>query len=241
VNTFRSSDEVFSVSISPKATMIASGSRRNLLVGRSDGRMSHHRYQRRTRRLMIRTVDYVNFFPRFLNASCPCHNSSILQQWTTDGEKIGPEGYCSSIAVSPDRSRFALGGKGTLTIQDSASGEITATLHPPCQDLNTAIFPPVANFWPVFAKALSAFGTSRAPTQALPSLGPLLSMTTGCSLVYSSSALISTWDTKGQVLEDRWQPLGPNYDGYGAHEAEVPARFRLPYSASRGGYRHRRC
>ena len=133
--SFHGFDRVRSVSISPDAITIASGSESGILLW--DLRTGTNR------RIGLRGVTLVEFLP-----TAPGHLISIsagdsVQQWdATKGEKIGDRLSGRHLRFSLDGRYFVLCGKGALTIRDSSSRAVITILRFPRRDFSYCCFSP---------------------------------------------------------------------------------------------------
>ena len=137
--SFHSFDRVLSVSISPDAITIASGSESGIRLW--DVRTGKDRH------IGLRGVTMVEFLPTVPGYLLSISAGDSVQQWnTTNGEKIGHRLSGRHFASSLDGRYFVLCGDGVVTVRDSSSREVITTLSFPHQDFSHCCFSPSAEF-----------------------------------------------------------------------------------------------
>ena len=131
---------VWSVSISPDQTTIASGS----------GEYTIHLHNAQTGECccVIRhnnIVNTVSFSPTNSQLLISASHDTTVQQWDINGHKIGPA-YTGSYAVfSPDGTHF-ISWIGVITVRNSSSGVVITQLQTPSSRVNCCCFSPNGKF-----------------------------------------------------------------------------------------------
>jgi WD40 repeat protein len=86
-------------------------------------------------------VTHVSFSPKAPQCLLSiCGNR--VQQWDTNGHKIGPTYDGSYVAFSPDSAQLVLCHEKVVTVQDSSSGVIVAEFHVPGGNICCCCFSP---------------------------------------------------------------------------------------------------
>ena len=189
--TFRGPDWVDSVSISPDAFTIASGSETGIRLW--DVRTGT------SRRIGLRGVTLVEFFPTVLGHLMSISSGDSVQEWdTTNCQKIGDRLSGRHLAFSLDGRCFVLCGKEALTVRDSCSREIITILRFPHQDFSHCCFSPSGEFVAGVAGATiyiwNVTGSTNSASNFIGSFTPHDSKIS--SLSYSSSLISAHGDSK---------------------------------------------
>ena len=184
VKTFRGFDRVRSVSISPDAVTIASGSESGIRLW--DIRTGTNR---RIGPLDITLVEFLPTVPGHLMSISAGNN---VQQWnTTNGEKIGRPLSGRHLAFSLDGRYFVLCGMGALTVRDSRSRKVITTLRFPHQDFSYCRFSPSGEFVAGVAGATIYIWNVTSTNSASHFIGTFTPHNSEISSLSYSSSLIS--------------------------------------------------
>jgi len=135
VKTFRSRQQIISVSISADCTTIASGGGNSIFLWDVQTGENHHMIMQEYR------MDYVCFYPLDPKHLISISNGKIWQ-WDISGQKIAPESDGSCIAFSLDGAQFVVCSGSGVEVQRSDSKEIVATFSIPNDRISCCCFSP---------------------------------------------------------------------------------------------------
>ena len=190
MKTFHSSThQVCSVSISPDAITVASGSHDNTIClwDVRTGKGPHII----TISPQPRVVTWIGFLPDLSGHLVSVSAGGSVQRWNVNGNKVGPRTSGRHIAFSLDGRRFVLCGEGAPTVRDSTSGAVITTLHSPGQGFSRCCFSPNGEFIAGAAGA-TIYVWTIAGTHPTPRLiNTIPQDSKASSLLFSSSYLVS--------------------------------------------------
>ena len=200
--TFHSFGQVRSVSISPDAITIASGSESGVsLWDIRTGKVC---------RIGLRGVTLVEFLPTVPGRIMSISAGDSVQQWDTKGQKIGHRLSGCHLAFSLDGRYFVLCGKEALTIRDSSSRALMTTLRFSCQDFSYCCFSPNGESVAGVADAtiyIWNITSTRSASHFTGAFTPHNSKIS--SLVYSSSLISAHGDGKVRLSQIGGDSTGP--------------------------------
>ncbi|KAF9786778.1 WD40-repeat-containing domain protein [Thelephora terrestris] len=131
-----------SVSISPDATTISSGSTCSISLWDVKTGERRHIIDTATAADGVTCLN----FPSATLGRLVSVSGGLVQQWDVSGNSTGPITSGHHIDFSSDGKRFVLCDKGPPTIRDTLSGQIIATLHSPGLDFSRCSFSPSDEF-----------------------------------------------------------------------------------------------
>ena len=213
VRTFYHWDSASSVSISPDAITIASGSTNSVRLWDVRTGECCHIIDITPAPGGVTSLDFLSTTPgRLVSIS-----GGLVKQWDIKGGETGHTTSGHHIAFSSDGKRFVLCDKGPPTVRDTDSGTILATLHSPGRDFSLCCFSPSDDFVAGVAHSTvyiwNVTSTPRLVETFIPDHSSIF------SLVYSSSLISMHSDGKirfqriddhspDSVAEDT-KPTGP--------------------------------
>lgn len=197
VKTFHDTDHrVCSVSISPDVLTIASGTHNNAICLWDVRTGNLLRIIRSTQESRGHPVTCVDFLPTVPRRLLSVSSGRFVQQWDTNGRKIGPQIFGLHVAFSPDGSRFVLCDKGPPTVRNSGSGAVIATLRSPGRGFSQCRFSPSEQFVAGVADATVYIWDVTSAHSSPPLIGTFVPHDSKISSLVYSSSIISAHGNK---------------------------------------------
>ena len=200
-------DSVYSVSISPDAITIASGSYCDVHLWNVRTGECHRTIDTTPEPSGVTCLNFISTVPGSLMSV----SGGLVQQWDINGNKTGATTAGHHIALSSDGKRFVLCDEGPPTVRDTVSGTIISTLFSPGQHFSRCCFSPSDKFVAGVADAtVYVWNVTDTPHLVETFVPDAISIS---SLVYSSSLI--SMHNDGKIRFRRIDNDSPNSTAIG--------------------------